>query len=151
MSLSKSCLPNLPKQTDPLEDSFHITSSHCLVSVFSPPCFLPLSSLICPHHSKHYRTRRRQPLQHQRSPVKDDHCWAVRRVATPRPHLPLPLQRSRDKRLASVCWLLKRPPLFARTPPQRVRTASKSMSPRPRLASERDSEREGYMVGSKDR
>nr|CBN80927.1 Disks large-associated protein 4 [Dicentrarchus labrax] len=74
--------------------------------------------------------------------VRDDHCWAVRRVLTPRPPLLRPRLRSRDKRLANVCWLLKRPPRFARTPPQRVQTALKSMSPRPRLASEKDSERE---------
>lgn len=46
MSLSKSCLPNLPKQIEPLENSPHITFSHCLVSVFSPPfahCSLPSS------------------------------------------------------------------------------------------------------------
>lgn len=146
MSLSKSCLPNLPRLIEPPEDSFHVTSSHCLVSVFSPfaPCSLPLPTFLC-HFSSlpHHRTRRRRPLQRQRSPVRDDHRWAVRRAQTPHPPLLRLQQRSRDMRLASVYWLLKRPPRFARTPPQRARTASKSMSPRPRLVSERDSEREG--------
>ena len=50
MSLSKSCLLNLPTQTQPPEDSFLVTFSHCLVSVFSPPlahCSFPLSSSLC--------------------------------------------------------------------------------------------------------
>lgn len=128
------------------------TFSHCLMSfLLLLHTALSLSPLfVMFHHSQHYRRRRRQPLQHQRSPVGDDHCWAARRVSTPRLHLPRLQQRSRDKRLANVCWLLKRLPHFARTPPQRAQTASKSMSPRPRLASERDDGREGYRFGSKD-
>lgn len=50
MSLSKSCLLNLPIQTQPPEDSFLITFSHSLVSVFSLPlahCSFPLSSSLC--------------------------------------------------------------------------------------------------------
>lgn len=148
--MSLSCLPNLPKQIEPVEDSFLITLSHCLMSVFCPlsssfaQYFLPLPSSVCHVSSlRNYRTRRRWPLQRQRSPVKDDQRWAARRALTLHPPLLRPRQRSRDRRPASVCWLLRRLPRFARTPPQRAQTALKSTSQRPRLASERDSDKEG--------
>lgn len=140
MSMSKSCLLNLPRQERASWSLIFLTLSHCLLfCLFSfllalcpPPSSYP-SRCITPQRR---RRRRRRPLWHQRSPVRADPCWAARRVPTPRPRLPRLRQRSRDKRLASACWLPKRPPRFGRTQPRRARTASKSTSPRPRLASE---------------
>lgn len=113
-----------------LSHSFVLSFLFFLHSVL-PPSFYPSHCIT----SQRHRRRRRQPLWYQRSPVRADPCWAARRVPTPRPRLPRLRQRSRDKRLASACWLPKRPPRFGRTRPQRARTASKSTSLRPRLAS----------------
>lgn len=151
MSLSKSCLLNLPEQREPFENGFHVTLSSYMSFLFplhTAPSLSPLFDMF--HPSQCYRRRRTQPLQHQRSPVGDDHCWAARRVQTPHLHLLRLRQRSRDKRLASACWLLKKLPLFGKTPLRRAQTALKSMSLRPRLASERDDGREGCGVGSKE-
>lgn len=108
------------------------------ICLFPPlsPLYSFLSVTFC--HSQHDRTRRRR---RQRSLVRYDHRWAARRVPTLHPTLPWALQRNSDKRLASVCWLLRRLPRFARTQPQRAQTASKFTSLRPRLVSERNCER----------
>lgn len=110
----------------------------CLFPLLSPlfTHYSSLSVTFC--HSQHDRTRRRR---RQRSLVRYDHRWAARRVPTLHPTLPWAPQRNSDKRLASVCWLLRRLPRFARTRPQKAQTASKFTSLRPRLVSERNCER----------
>lgn len=126
----ESRLLNLSQSEETLLKSLFLslTSRSLSLSLSLPPC----QRCDC-------RRRRRQPLWRQRSPVRADLCWAARRAPTPRPRLPPRRRpRSRDRRPASVCWLPKRPPPFGRTRPRRARTASKSTSPRPRLACEGD-------------
>lgn len=124
-----SALSRLHKQIEPLDQV--------------PGDILSLSYLwlpLCPSCVTFHRSRRRtrRPLQRQRSPVRDDRCWAARRAPTPRLRLLRLQRRSRGKRLASGCWLPKRLRPFGRIPLRRAQTASKSTSPKPRLASETD-------------
>lgn len=124
-----SALSRLHKQKEPLDQ---VPGDILSLSYL----WLPLCLSCVTFHRSRRRTRR--PLQRQRSPVRDDRCWAARRAPTPRLRLLRLQRRSRGKRLASGCWLPKRLRPFGRIPLRRAQTASKSTSPKPRLASETD-------------
>lgn len=133
-SLSMSCLSNLVEAS---EDSFYFCLcrfSHHLVCHLS---WLRLS-----------RARRRGPLWRRGRPLKDVRRWGARKAQTPLPPLLQLRRRSRGKRPAGVCWPQRRPPLSARTLPQRAQTALKSTFQKHRRAFEGDSEREECKVRS---
>lgn len=157
MSLSKSCLPNLPKQIEPPGDSFMITFSHCLVSVFSPPfalCSLPLPPSVC-HVSW--------------LPTPQDEEKAAALPASKKPAKGRPVlsrEKSADSSSTSSSASAEKQRQEAR---KRLLAAKKAASFRQNSATEsadsieiyvpeaqtrlweRDSEREGCRVGSKDR
>lgn len=119
---------NVSSEQEGKNSCFDLLNSLFRLSFLSPPL----------HHTR----RRGRHSRRQKSLVRDARPSAARRARTLRPRLRLLRRKSRNKKLASACWLPRRPPLSARTQPRRALTASKFTSPRPRLAFERSPERQ---------